>query len=342
MTTAADRHWMQLAVSEAEKGVGLTSPNPAVGAVIVKDGRALGSGWHRAAGKPHAEREALADAVENGHRGALAGATIYVTLEPCSTEGRTPPCTQGIIEAGISRVVYGAEDPNPRHRGRARELLATAGIRVDTGVEQTVCGHLIRGFAKHQRTGLPWVLVKSAVSLDGRTTRPPGESQWLTSPESRQAVQRMRHESDAIITGGNTLRADDPALTVRSPELARKVQPWRMIVTRGYRASLPATARVFTDEFADRTLVQEDGDLRAALAELARRGCNQVMVEAGGTLLGAFLDAGLVDEVAVFYAPMLTGGPDAGFAGLPREVRLAEPKFVRIGDDVLLRACLAK
>ncbi|BDS07305.1 riboflavin biosynthesis protein RibD [Oceaniferula spumae] len=333
-----DRQWMQLAISEAQNGIGLTSPNPPVGAVIVKDGKLLGKGWHHRAGEPHAEREALADARANRHD--LSGATIYVTLEPCSSHGRTPPCTDGILESGISRVVYGAEDPNPSHRGRAKELLLAAGVEVETGVEKDGCEHLIRAFSKVHQTGLPWVLIKSAISLDGRITRPPGEGQWLTSPESREEVQCMRYESDAIITGGNTLRIDDPALTVRSISLPEKPQPWRMIISRGYRSSLPATAQVFTDAHRDRTLVQEDGDLLAALKQLVSKGCNQVMVEAGGQLLGAFLDAGLVDEVAIFYAAMITGGPDAGFAGLPREVHLKQHQFKQIGNDVLLRALI--
>lgn len=335
-TAADDRKWMQLALSEARLGIGLTSPNPPVGAVIVNEGQLLGKGWHHRAGEPHAEREALADARRQNH--SFAGATIYVTLEPCSSHGRTPPCTDGILEAGITRVVYGAEDPNPSHRGRAQELLTAAGVEVLTGIEKSDCEHLIRAFSKKQRTGLPWVLIKSAISLDGRITRPSGEGQWLTSAESREHVQGLRFESDAIITGGNTLRLDDPALTVRSTNFPAKLQPWRMVITRRSRSSLPASLQIFTDQFADRTLVQEDGDLIGGLKQLADLGCNQVMVEAGGKLLGAFLDAGLVDEVAVFSAPMLTGGPDSGFAGLPREVRLSNPQFKKIGNDVLLRA----
>ncbi|MBK1831989.1 bifunctional diaminohydroxyphosphoribosylaminopyrimidine deaminase/5-amino-6-(5-phosphoribosylamino)uracil reductase RibD [Verrucomicrobiaceae bacterium R5-34] len=338
--TAYDCKWMQLALREARRGIGLTSPNPAVGAAIVKDGVLLGKGWHQRAGQPHAEREALADARSQNHE--LSGATIYVTLEPCSSHGRTPPCTDGIMEAGITRVVYGAEDPNPAHRGRARELLTAAGVDVCTGVEQAACEHLLRAFAKKQVTGIPWVLVKSAISLDGRITRPPGEGQWLTSAASREQVQALRFESDAIITGGNTLRIDDPALTIRSPHFPAKPQPWRMVITRGYQANLPAHAKVFTDAYAERTLVQQDGDLLAALKQLADRGCNQVMVEAGGVLLGAFLDAGLVDEVAVFYAPMVTGGADAGFAGLPREVPLHGHEYQKIGDDVYLRALVTR
>ena len=333
-----DQTWMLLAIEEAKKGLGLTSPNPAVGAVIVKKDQMLGKGWHSRAGMPHAEREAIADVLTNHPAEVMRGATIYVTLEPCSTHGRTPPCTQGILEAGIARVVYGAEDPNPDHAGAAKTLLESVGVEVSVGVESEACLALIRGFAKVQQTGLPWVMLKSAISLDGRITRPPGESQWLTSPESRQMVQQLRFESDAIITGGNTFRIDNPALTLRSPDLPDKPQPWRMIVTRGKREDLPQTHQLFTDAFADRTLVQENGDLLGALKQLAERGCQSVMVEAGGTLMAAFLKAGLVDEVAIFYAPLLTGGPDFGFAGLPDDISLKDPEFTQIGDDLMLRA----
>lgn len=335
-----DHQWMQIAIDEARHGIGLTSPNPSVGAVIVKGGNLLGKGWHTKAGQPHAEREAIADALTRHSEEELQGSTIYVTLEPCSSHGRTPPCTQGILDAGITRVVYGAQDPNPDHVGRGKKLLEDQHVKVTTGVCETECQTLTKAFSKKQRTGLPWVILKSAISLDGRITRPPGESQWLTSPDSREFVQELRYQSDAIITGGNTLRIDNPALTVRSERFQKKDQPWRMVITRGSRATLPADLQVFTDEHSHRTLVQEDGDLMAGLKTLADKGCNSVLVEAGGKLMGAFLDAGLADEVAIFYAPILTGGPQAGFAGLPNEVRLREQQFTRIGDDILLTALI--
>jgi len=338
--TDIDQTWMKLALAEAGLGIGLTSPNPSVGAVIVRGGECLGRGWHSRAGQPHAERVAIANALKTHDACELVGATIYVTLEPCSTHGRTPPCTQGILEAGISRVVYGAEDPNPDHVGAARVILESKGVEVTTGVLKEECEFLIRGFSKKQRTGLPWVILKSAISLDGRITRPPGESQWLTSSESREMVQNLRFEADAVLTGGNTLRIDNPALTIRSPKLPKKPQPWRMVVTRGCRADLPPNAQMFTDEWAERTLVTEGGDLEAALLKLADCGCNTVLVEAGGTLMSAFLEAGLADEVAIFYAPLLTGGPDAGFTHLPQDIALKTPKFSQIGDDVLLRAVI--
>lgn len=334
----SDDLWMCLALDEARKGIGLTSPNPSVGSVIVKDGQLLGKGWHTRAGEPHAEREAIADVLKNHSSDVFYGATIYVTLEPCSTHGRTPPCTQGILDAGIVRVVYGADDPNPNHAGTARKLLESMGIQVTTGVQQEACQMLIRAFAKKQRCGLPWVILKSAISLDGRITRPPGEGQWLTSPASREVVQRLRFESDAIITGGNTFRIDNPALTIRSTQYPKKPQPWRMVITRGRRDDLPQNHQLFTDKHAHRTFVQEGGDLVAGLKKLADCGCNTVMVEAGGTLMAAFLQAELVDEVAIFYAPLLTGGSDFGFAGLSLDIKLTNSKFTQMGDDILLRA----
>lgn len=337
----SDDHWMQLAIAEAKNGIGLTAPNPAVGAVIVKDDILLGKGWHRRAGEPHAEREAIADVLASHPGEVMNGATIYVTLEPCSTQGRTPPCTQGILDHGIRRVVYGAKDPNPQHVGRARTLLEDAGVSVTTGICETECMSLIRAFSKVQLTGLPWIILKSAISLDGKITRPPGESQWLTSPESREHVQQLRYECDAIITGGNTLRIDDPALTVRDDEKLKshdKLQPWRMIITRSDQSTLPKSAQVFTDQYSERTLVQENGDLLSALKTLVEKGCNTILVEAGGTLMGAFIDAGLVDEVAIFYAPLITGGNIPGFSGLPHHVELTDPQFRQIGNDILLSA----
>lgn len=329
---------MRLAIEQAGLGVGFTSPNPPVGAVIVKNGKLLGSGYHAKAGEPHAEREAIADTIKNHSADSLRGATIYITLEPCTSRGRTPPCSDGILEAGITRVVYGANDPNPKHAGVAEKLLSQRGLLVTQGVCEQDCQTLIRPFTKVQQAGLPWVILKSAVSLDGRITRVMSEGQWLTSPDSRQYVQQMRLESDAILTGGNTLRKDDPALTVRMESHRPKPQPWRMIVSRGHQPNLPNDAKVFTDAFSDRTVVQLDGDIRAALLKLVEKGCNTVLVEAGGNLMGAFLDAGLADELAIFYAPMITGGPDAGFLQHLENIPLREPSYHRIGNDILLRA----
>ena len=338
MTTDAD--WMQLALDEASKGIGLTAPNPPVGAVIVKNGILLGKGWHKCAGKPHAEREAISAAAGQHGADALRDATIYVTLEPCSTTGRTPACTAGIMDAGITRVVYGSVDPNPAHAGCADGILSAHGIKASRLPDSSACDALIRPFSKVQLTGMPWIILKSAMSLDGSITRPPGESQWLTSPESRARVQLLRHSTDAVLTGGQTLRVDDPALTIRDPGLPVRSQPWRMIVTRGDQSRLPGSAQVFTDAHASRTLVQENGNLSAALRTLVAKGCNSVLVEAGGTLMTEFLRLGLADEVALFYAPLLTGGPNPAFAPLPRDIGLTDPHYERIGSDILLTALI--
>ncbi len=340
--TSKDELWMQLAIQEARKGLGLTSPNPAVGAVVVKKDQVLGTGWHQRAGSAHAERQAIKDALKHHSPNDISGATIYVTLEPCCSHGQTPPCTDAIIEAGISRVVYATKDPNPRHAGRAERILMDKGIEVNSGICELECRKIIRAFGKVQKTGLPWVILKSAMSIDGRTTRPPGESQWLSSPESREFVQQLRYYSDAIITGGNTLRIDNPALTLRSQGAQDKKQPWRMVITEGKKEKLPLKATLFNDQYAERTLVQENGDLHSALNTLVKLGCTTVMVEAGGKLMAAFLDAGLADELVVFYAPLLTGGPYSGFGNLTSSLKLEEQSFSRIGSDIVLRASIVK
>jgi len=216
-----DEQWMGLALEEARRGIGKTAPNPPVGAVIVKDGVLLGKGWHRAAGRPHAEREALQDVFENHGPDAARGATIYASLEPCSPHGRTPPCTQGIIDAGISRVVYACADRNPDHAGRADTLLTAAGIEVLSGILREEAERILRPFFKACETGLPWVIWKTAMSLDGRLTRPPGEGRWLTGEEARADVQKLRASVDAILTSGETVRRDKPALNIRIPELVK-------------------------------------------------------------------------------------------------------------------------
>ena len=336
--------WMHRAIEEAEKGIGRTSPNPAVGAVIVRNGKEIGAGWHRAAGQPHAEREAIANATRLHGEDALKGAIIYVTLEPCSTQGRTPACTAGVIEAGISKVVYAATDPNPAHAGRADEVLRAHGIDVESGVLAKEAERLIRPFAKVQRCGLPWVMLKTAMSLDGRLTRPPGESMWLTGPEARAEVQRLRAKVDAMLTSGETVRRDRPRLDLRDPALLEgREQPWRVVLT-DQPNSLPNDAPLFTDEHSDRTLVMPRTEPEAALRRLAsEHGVNSVMVECGGRLAGALLDAGLIDEVVIFMAPMLTAGSVTalGGDGFPDGLKLDEVSFKRFGPDVMMRGIVA-
>lgn len=333
--------WMRRALEEARKGIGLTSPNPAVGAVVVKDGVELGAGWHRKAGQPHAEREALADTFSKYGPDAARGATIYVTLEPCSTTGKTPPCTQGIIDAGIARVVYGAVDPNPDHAGAADALLRGLGIDVISGVEKEACEAVLRPFAKRVTTGMPWVLAKTAMSLDGRITRPPGEGQWLTGPAAREMVQKIRGEVDAIIVGGRTVRADNPRLTIRGPHFREeKEQPWRVVITQNGKESLPADCHLFTDEYAHRTVVYQAKSMEDILRELAAQGCNSVLLECGGRLMRRFAEQGFIDEYALFYAPLLTGGSDFGFGlgeHFPASVQLEEITVKKLDQDILVR-----
>jgi diaminohydroxyphosphoribosylaminopyrimidine deaminase/5-amino-6-(5-phosphoribosylamino)uracil reductase len=330
-----DTHWMNLALDQARKGIGKTAPNPPVGAVIVKNNELLGSGWHRAAGQPHAEREALAAAAHQDVRGA----TIYITLEPCSTHGRTPPCTQGLIDAGITRVVYATTDRNPAHAGRADRLLEDAGIEVSSGICQDEADKILRPFFKVSETGLPWVIWKSAMSLDGRITRPPGEGQWLTGQAARADVQILRSTADAILTSGETVRRDKPALTIRVPELlVGRQQPWRVVVS-----DLPETLSL--DESMERTLIRPRGDLAEILRNLAaEQGVLTVLVEAGGVFSAALFEAGLVDEIVVYYAPLLCGGPSPGFAGkgLAESLHLDEIDFLQLGNDIRLRGMVKR
>ena len=332
-----DETWMQLALEQARFGVGRTAPNPPVGAVIVRDGQFLGKGWHRAAGMPHAEREAIADVIATHGRDALRGATAYVTLEPCSSHGRTPPCTDGLIEAGISRVVYACPDPDERHRGRADDLLREAGIAVTSGICRVAAETLLAPFFKVRRTGLPWVIWKTAMSLDGRLTRPPGEGQWLTGPESRADVQQWRSEVDAILTSGETVRRDNPSLTIREATLlAGREQPWRVVFTRN-PSSLPAGAVIFTDSSAHRTLVRSGGTLADHLRGLvAEQGVLSVMTECGGALAAGLFEERLVDEVLIYVAPILCGGPvpALGGAGLPSGRKLERISYEPIGQDL--------
>lgn len=336
---------MTLALAEAWKGIGRTAPNPPVGAAIVKDGALLGSGWHHAAGKPHAEREALADAFSKHGHEAVRGSTAYVTLEPCSTHGRTPPCTDGLIEAGVSRVVYAATDLNPSHRGRADAILHNAGIEVVSGVLAEESGKILRPFFKVRETGLPWVIWKTAMSLDGRITRPPGEGQWLTGPDARADVQKLRSTVDAILTTGETVRRDSPALTIRVPELLEgRTQPWRIVFT-DFPDSLPTDAPLFTDEWKDRTLLRGRDHLEQSLRDLvSEQNVLSVMVEAGGRFSGALLDAGLIDEIAVYLAPMLCGGPSVamGGDGLPASLEMKEVSFEKLGEDLKLTGIVRK
>jgi len=331
MVMPAHETWMRLALREARRGVGRTSPNPAVGAVIVSArGRLLAKGWHRAAGLAHAEIEAM----RHLRRAALArGATLYVTLEPCSTHGRTAPCVDAIIAAGFARVVVGATDPNPAHAGRGLGLLRRAGIEVIPGILEGEAAALNGAFNKWIVTGLPLVIAKCALSLDARIARRTGEGQWLSGEAARRDAHRLRARVDAILIGAGTLRADDPRLTVRGVGGGVR-QPWRVVLTRS--GQLPAHARLFTDEHRERTLVFKKRPLAAVLRELGRRGVTSVLIEGGAQTLGEAFDRGLVDRVHFYVAPLLLGGPVAAIGGRGGGVEIVDARYRRVGEDILL------
>jgi diaminohydroxyphosphoribosylaminopyrimidine deaminase / 5-amino-6-(5-phosphoribosylamino)uracil reductase len=323
---------MRAALAEARRGLGRTSPNPAVGAVIVKGGRVISRGFHRRAGEPHAEIEALRALPRPG---MARGAVIYVTLEPCSTHGRTPPCVDAILGAGLGRVVVGAIDPNPAHAGRGVDLLRAGGVEVTVGILENECRELNAAFNHWIVTKTPLVIAKAGMSLDGRLTRPPGEGQWLTSEASRFDAQALRAQMDAILIGAQTLRTDNPRLTVRGESNVR--QPWRVIVTRS--GDLPMEAHVFTDEHRGRTLVFRGKSLRAVLRELGRLQVTSVLIEGGMRVLGDAFDRRLVQRVHFYTAPLLCGGPvpavgGRGAGSTLESVRIANPHYTRIGDDL--------
>jgi diaminohydroxyphosphoribosylaminopyrimidine deaminase/5-amino-6-(5-phosphoribosylamino)uracil reductase len=342
MADNADIAAMRRALALARKGLGLTSPNPPVGAVIVRDGAVLGSGWHKRAGEAHAEIEAINDARKK--KRDLRGATLYVTLEPCCTHGRTPPCTEAIVREKFSRVVIGCLDPNPRHAGRAIPLLQAAGIGVTEGVLRDDCRWLIRAFAKHVTTGLPWVVAKLAMSLDARIAPAPGRSRVLSGEKSHRFAHRLRLESDAIVVGAGTVRADDPALTIRHvPMPADKLQPRRIILTRS--GNIPATANVMTDENCCRTEVVRRCYWPRLLQKLGAEGVQNVLIEGGGKTVASALEAGVVDELHLIVCPLIIGGPSQAIAmekwlKVPVKARFFPTR--RLGEDVLLSAVLAE
>ncbi|MFK7851398.1 MAG: bifunctional diaminohydroxyphosphoribosylaminopyrimidine deaminase/5-amino-6-(5-phosphoribosylamino)uracil reductase RibD [Akkermansiaceae bacterium] len=340
-----DKEWMELALKEARKGVGRTSPNPPVGAVVVKDGKPLGSGWHRRVGLPHAEVEAIRAAIDEHGNQAVRGATIYVTLEPCSTKGRTPACTDALIDAGISRLVYACQDPNPSHAGAADSVLKREGIEVSSGVLSGPCDEILRPFAKTQKTGLPWIIWKCAMSLDGKITRPEGEGQWLSGEKSREDVQRLRSEVDAILTSGETVRRDLPALTIRVPELLKgRDQPWRVVATK-HPETLPTDAPLFTDEWKSRTLLRSKESIEQILRGLvADQGVLSVMIEAGGNFSAEVFRTGLVDEVVIYYAPILCGSGVSALSGEPflESLKLRHLETSIFENDTRLRGLCVK
>jgi len=336
-----DEKWMQLAIQEASKGLGQVSPNPAVGCVIVYQNILLAKGYHQENGGPHAEANAIASALAKYPASFLKHCTIYVTLEPCSTHGRTGACSSRIINAEFKRVVFGTLDPNPAHAGNCLPIFDNAKISVTFNVLQKECDALIRGFRKVQLHGLPWVAVKVGQSLDGRLDRPTGEDQWLTSPQSKQKVQELRLEFDAVLTSSQTAITDNPALNRRNhlnQPLPIEKQNQRFILTRN-PAKLPADLQLFNDAFKSHTHVIDSQNLENALREVAAAGCNSVMVEAGGSFIAALVEANLVDEWISFLAPLISGGSTFTTQGHALNERYFELQHHEVlGEDLFTRA----
>ncbi len=355
-----DEGYMRRAIALARRGVGRTSPNPAVGALVVMAGRVVASGWHKRAGLAHAEAAALSAAPRN-----LRAATLYVTLEPCSHHGRTPPCVDAVISSGVGRVVTGMRDPNPLVRGRGIRKLRAAGVEVVTGVLEDECRALNAAYVKYMTMGLPFVTVKLASTLDGRIATASGESRWITGLPARRLVHRMRASVDAVVTGAGTVAQDDPALTVRHVK-GRK--PLRVVLDTAFATPLSAKvfrggpglrpAIVFTTRAApgkkleaarsagvEAVLVgkgRNGVDLERVLHELASREITSVLVEGGGVLAASFIRAGLADRFSIFVSPMLIGSGgvpsigDLGVKGLSDAARLEGVSIKRVGADVLI------
>ena len=352
---------MRRAIELAELGRHTTQPNPAVGCVITQGERIVGEGWHRKWGEPHAEVLALQAAGE-----AARGATAYVTLEPHSYQGRTPPCTAALIRAGVSRVVSGVLDANPKVSGDGVRQLQAAGIQAEVGLLADAARELNLGFEKRMQTGLPRLIVKSAISLDGRIALANGDSKWITGAPARADVQRLRSQMSAVMTGIDTVLADDPQLNVRDPAIdMHGRQPLRVVLDSKLRTpptvrmlALPGETLIFTGvptalaaeplrqagaELVEVALDREGHvDLHSVLQELGRRLCNDVLVEAGPTLVGRILQLGLADELIVYIAPVLLG-PDArpianinALTQLDQAQRYTLHSHDRIGDDVRL------
>jgi diaminohydroxyphosphoribosylaminopyrimidine deaminase/5-amino-6-(5-phosphoribosylamino)uracil reductase len=319
--SARDHAHMARALQLAERAAFTTQPNPMVGCVIADGDAVLGEGWHVRAGEPHAEVHALREAA-----GRARGATAYVTLEPCAHHGRTPPCADALVAAGVTRVVAACRDPYHQVSGQGFAKLEAAGITVEYGLMEAAARHLNRGFFSRMERGRPWVRVKLGMSLDGRTALAGGESKWITSDAARADVMRWRARSGALMTGIATVLADDPRLTVRLPAGEDFVPPLRVVLDE--RGRLPALSQVLTDGLAPTLVVHADDvvpdyddevrafavrrvegglDLSAVLSQLAQRGVNELQVEAGATLSGALLKAGLVDELLLYVAPVLLG-----------------------------------
>ncbi len=335
---------MRRAIELAQRGQNTTTPNPYVGCVLVKNGQIIGEGFHQRAGLAHAEIEALNDAKKNGH--TARGATVYVTLEPCSHVGKTPPCADALIAADVAEVIIGSHDPNPQVSGQGVAKLRQAGIAVTEGVLREQCDALNRSFFKRMTTGMPWVTVKLGMSLDAKIATAGGESQWITGEAARADVQQLRAKSCAVMTSSATVIADNPSLNVRLPNTVR--QPKRVIVDSQLCVSrksrifgLSGETLVYTciDNANAITVPEKDGhaDLTAVLKDLgSKQHCNHVLVEAGGRFAGALIGQGLVDELIVYSAPKLLGdGAKPAFA-MPAVAALAKAPTFYLDDCAII------
>ena len=364
MWAVEDKKLMRRALRLGEKGLGYTNPNPAVGAVVARQGMILGEGRHQKAGTPHAEVHALRAAGDGAK-----GADIYVTLEPCNHTGRTPPCTHAILQAGIKRVVIGALDPNPKVAGGGAGFLRDKGLEVETGCLRDECCLLIAPFVKHSLTGIPWIRSKVACSLDGRIATRTGHSKWITNRQARRSGHRLREISDAILVGRGTIVADDPQLTCRMGKKPGK-DPIRVVLDSGL--SIDPSFRICRlKSFAPTVIVGVEGkskqahrqaleatgsevwlvppndigrvDIRSVLKMLGEHGVQSVLVEGGATVHGAFWDQGDVDEAFFYYAPVIIGGLDArpaiggsGAVDMGKATRLSKVQHRKLGDNWLV------
>ena len=367
-TVSTDLGFMRRALVLARRGFGRTSPNPCVGAVIARGRRILGEGWHRAAGQPHAEVEAIRDAQRHGHHD-LRGATLFVTLEPCSTRGRTPPCTDAILAANLRCVVVGAVDPNPAHAGRGLRLLRRAGVRVSRSSLAAECVALNEAWNRWIVTKRPWVVAKVAMTLDGKIATASGASRWITGKRARRVAHQFRTESDAVLVGVGTLHADNPSLTARDARgrslpqqplrvildsMARTPTKSRVLVSPGGGTILAVArsapeARIRRLEVAGARILRISSpsgrpDPRHLLRSLGRLGVVRLLVEGGAEVLASFFEARLVNEVAFFIAPRILGGVSAkhavagdGFFRWHLGPAIEDLRLTRVGSDLLAR-----
>ncbi len=362
MTIDQDRTYMRLALREARKGIGRTSPNPCVGAVIVKHGVVIATGYHKKAGTPHAEIHALHKAGEDAR-----GSTMYVTLEPCNHTGKTPPCSHAVADAGVSKVVVGMRDPNPLVDGSGIDYLRSRGIEVYSGILEEQCVSINFPFIKHITTGLPWIVMKAGMSLDGKLTYQQGKSGWITGPESGKMVHRLRNIYDAILVGSNTVRIDNPSLTTRLPRGKKGKDPVRIILdhtlslaldAKPFSVSSSADCWVFCSEYAEgkrRDELEARGvrvfpirsgngvlDLHHVFEVAGEQGLNSVLVEGGATIHGALLLKRLYDYAHLFVAPIFVGEEGVplvtGYSTSSRNdaVALQDVQYKRFGDDVMV------